>query len=149
MTDDTDAINEAMSSGDRCGEGCFSSTTTPALVYFPSGTYVISSPIFDYYNTIIAGNSNSLPVLTASSSFDGGSLIDGDPYFGEFLNWPATTVFWRQVRNLVLDTTDVAANREISGIHWPNCTGDKSPEYGLRVKRGRGNPAPGHLLREW
>ena len=119
VTDDTDAINEAMSSGDRCGEGCFSSTTTPALVYFPSGTYVISSPIFDYYNTIIAGNPNSLPVLKASSSFDGGYLIDGDPYFGEFLNWPATTVFWRQVRNLVLDTTDVAANREISGIHWP------------------------------
>ena len=119
VTDDTAAINEAMSSGDRCGEGCFSSTTTPAIVYFPAGTYVVSSPIFDYYNTIIMGNPNSLPVLKGSSSFEGGYLIDGDPYFGEFLNWPATTVFWRQIRNLVLDTTDIAADKEVSGIHWP------------------------------
>jgi glucan 1,3-beta-glucosidase len=80
ITDDTDAINEAMSSGDRCEQGCFSSTTTPAIIYFPAGSYVISSPIFNYYNTIIVGNPNSLPVLKASASFDGGSLIDGDPY---------------------------------------------------------------------
>ncbi|KAL3442228.1 pectate lyase superfamily protein-domain-containing protein [Aspergillus insuetus] len=119
VTDDTDAINEAMSSGDRCGQGCFSSTTTPAIIYFPAGSYVISSPIFDYYNTIIVGNPNSLPVLKASASFDGGSLIDGDPYFGEGLNWPATTVFWRQIRNFVIDTRDVAPNKGISGIHWP------------------------------
>ncbi|KAL2784836.1 pectate lyase superfamily protein-domain-containing protein [Aspergillus keveii] len=119
VTDDTDAINEAMSSGDRCGQGCFSSTTTPAIIYFPAGSYVISSPIFDYYNTIIVGNPNSLPILKASASFDGGYIIDGDPYFGEGLNWPATTVFWRQIRNLVLDTRDVPANKGISGIHWP------------------------------
>ncbi|KAL2836422.1 pectate lyase superfamily protein-domain-containing protein [Aspergillus pseudoustus] len=119
ITDDTAAINEAMSSGGRCGQGCFSSTTTPAVVYFPAGTYRISAPIFDYYNTIITGNPNALPVLKASSDFEGGYLIDGDPYFGPGLNWPATTVFWRQVRNLILDTTDVAATSQISGIHWP------------------------------
>ncbi|KAL3433451.1 pectate lyase superfamily protein-domain-containing protein [Aspergillus tetrazonus] len=118
-TDDTDAINEAISSGGRCGEGCFSSTTTPAIVYFPAGTYVISAPIFDYYNTIITGNPNALPVLKASAGFEGGYLIDGNPYFGPTLNWPATTVFWRQLRNLILDTTDVAAGTQISGIHWP------------------------------
>ncbi|KAK9600183.1 hypothetical protein V6Z92_000273 [Aspergillus fumigatus] len=119
ITDDTAAINEAISSGERCGQGCFSSTTTPAIVYFPAGTYVISKPIFDYYNTIITGNPNALPVIKACADFDGGYLIDGDPYFGPELNWPATTVFWRQVRNLVLDTTDVAARKQISGIHWP------------------------------
>ncbi|KAL4758540.1 glycoside hydrolase family 55 protein [Aspergillus foveolatus] len=119
ITDDTDAINEAISSGGRCGEGCFSSTTTPAIVYFPAGTYVISAPIFDYYNTIITGNPNALPVLKASAGFESGYLIDGNPYFGPTLNWPATTVFWRQLRNLVLDTTDVAAGTQISGIHWP------------------------------
>ncbi|KAL4744844.1 pectate lyase superfamily protein-domain-containing protein [Aspergillus terricola var. indicus] len=110
---------KAISSGERCGEGCFSSTTTPAVVYFPAGTYVISAPIFDYYNTIITGNPSALPVLKASAGFEGGYLIDGNPYFGPALNWPATTVFWRQVRNLVLDTTDVAAGTQISGIHWP------------------------------
>lgn len=31
-TDDTAAINAAITSGSRCGQGCDSSTTTPALV---------------------------------------------------------------------------------------------------------------------
>lgn len=40
VTDDTAAINEAITSGDRCGfDGtCWGgSTTTPATVYFPNG----------------------------------------------------------------------------------------------------------------
>ncbi|KAF8310410.1 hypothetical protein DL93DRAFT_2099469 [Clavulina sp. PMI_390] len=36
VTDDTAAINSAISSGSRCGTGCASSTLTPALVFFPS-----------------------------------------------------------------------------------------------------------------
>ena len=32
-TDDTAAIQDAISSGGRCGQGCSSSTTTPAVVY--------------------------------------------------------------------------------------------------------------------
>lgn len=40
VTDDTTAINEAITSGDRCGfDGTCrgGSTTTPATVYFPNG----------------------------------------------------------------------------------------------------------------
>lgn len=43
VTDDTEAINAAISDGGRCefyGE-CHGATTTPALVYFPAG-YVLS-----------------------------------------------------------------------------------------------------------
>lgn len=41
VTDDTAAINAAITAGNRCGGGsCASSTTTPAVVYFPSGTYL-------------------------------------------------------------------------------------------------------------
>lgn len=38
VTDDTNAINAAITAGTRCGypTGCQSSTLTPALVYFPS-----------------------------------------------------------------------------------------------------------------
>jgi glucan 1,3-beta-glucosidase len=51
-TDDTAAIQRAITDGNRCTPGfCESSTTTPALVYFPSGTYVISASIIDYYYT--------------------------------------------------------------------------------------------------
>jgi len=50
VTDDTDSINQAISSGSRCGQGtCGSSTITPAVVYFPAGTYVMSAPIIAYY----------------------------------------------------------------------------------------------------
>lgn len=38
VTDDTAAINYAISFGGRCGPGvCNSSTVSPATVYFPSG----------------------------------------------------------------------------------------------------------------
>jgi glucan 1,3-beta-glucosidase len=52
QTDDTAAIQRAITEGNRCTPGfCESTTTTPAIVYFPGGTYVISSSIIDYYYT--------------------------------------------------------------------------------------------------
>lgn len=52
ITDDTAAIQRAITEGNRCTPGfCESTTTTPALVYFPGGTYVISTSIIDYYYT--------------------------------------------------------------------------------------------------
>lgn len=123
-TDDTAAINLAISTGNRCAPGtCASSTTTPATVYFPPGTYVISSSIIDYYYTNIIGNPNCLPVIQASSNFTAppGStgLIDGDPRINGDLAYGATNVFFRQIRNLVLDMTQVPANESVTGIHWP------------------------------
>ncbi len=55
-TDDTEAINRAMKDQGRCGENCGASTIKPAIVYFPSGTYLVSSPIITYYNTQMVGN---------------------------------------------------------------------------------------------
>lgn len=39
VTDDTVAINAAITAGNRCGgiSGCAGSTTTPAVIYFPTG----------------------------------------------------------------------------------------------------------------
>ncbi|KAJ5773672.1 hypothetical protein N7457_008568 [Penicillium paradoxum] len=119
VTDDTAAINEAISSGDRCGRDCGSDTTTPALVYFPAGTYMISYPIFDYYYTQIIGDPTNMPVIQATAGFEGGYLIDADPYFTADLNWPSTVVFFRQIRNLVLDLRKIPADNAVSGIHWP------------------------------
>ena len=52
VTDDTAAIQRAVTEGNRCGpSACESSTNTPATVYFPEGTYLISSSIIDYYYT--------------------------------------------------------------------------------------------------
>jgi hypothetical protein len=123
VSDDTLAINAAISSGGRCGPatcGPGTDTTTPALIYFPPGTYLISAPIVDYYYTQIIGNPNCIPIIKASADFNGSYVIDGDQYqpSGD-LGWGATNVFWRQIRNFVLDTTSVAAESGIAGIHWP------------------------------
>ncbi|KAH0563080.1 hypothetical protein GP486_002348 [Trichoglossum hirsutum] len=120
ITDDTAAINEAISSGGRCGPGCASSSTTPAIVYFPSGTYKISSSIIDFYYTQLIGNPNCPPVIKATPDLKGFGLIDGDQYQpGGSLAWGSTNVFWRQIRNFVLDMTAIPPSTRATGLHWP------------------------------
>jgi glucan 1,3-beta-glucosidase len=120
-TDDTTAINKAISTGGRCEPGkCNSTTLTPAIVYFPAGTYKISSSIIDYYYTQLISNANNLTVLQATSGFKGFGLIDGDPYAeGGSLGFKSTNVFYRQIRNFVFDMRNVSAKDTITGIHWP------------------------------
>jgi glucan 1,3-beta-glucosidase len=89
------------------------------VVYFPAGTYKISSSLVLYYYTQLIGNPNNPPVLQATSTFSGFGLIDGDKYYSPNLNWGATNVFYRQVRNFVLDMTNVPSGASVTGIHWP------------------------------
>lgn len=37
----------------------------------------------------------------------------------DVLQFGATNVFWRQIRNFVIDTTSVPASQAIAGVHWP------------------------------
>lgn len=122
MTDDTTAINNAISSGGRCAPGaCASTTVTPAVVYFPPGVYMINGSIIDYYYTQLIGNPNCLPTIRAFATFAGGlGLIDGDQYqAGGALGFGATNVFWRQIRNFIIDMTLIPATSSVTGIHWP------------------------------
>jgi polygalacturonase len=75
-TDDTEAINQAISEGGRCGLNCDSSTVTPALVYFPPGIYVVSKPIIQYYYTQFVGDAVSVPTIKAAAGFKGMAVID-------------------------------------------------------------------------
>ncbi|ORY13862.1 pectate lyase superfamily protein-domain-containing protein [Clohesyomyces aquaticus] len=120
-TDDTAAINKAISDGNRCGQGCDSSTTTPAIVYFPPGTYVVSEPLLQYYYTQMIGDAQQMPTLKASPSFLGMGLIDADPYIpgGNGANWFTNqNNFYRQIRNFNIDVSAVPAGTGVSGIHW-------------------------------
>jgi glucan 1,3-beta-glucosidase len=121
VTDDTAAINAAISAGGRFGPSSReTSTTTPAIVYFPAGTYLISSPIIDYYFTQLIGNPNSIPVIKATPGFSGLGLIDGDQYQSDGnQGWGSTNVFFRQIRNFKLDLTSIPASSAATGIHWP------------------------------
>ncbi|KAK6519188.1 hypothetical protein TWF281_003877 [Arthrobotrys megalospora] len=125
-TDDTAAINLAISSGDRCGANCGSSTVKPALVYFPSGTYLVSKSIIGYYNTQLVGNPNSLPIIRAASSFIGLGVISSNVYIeGQSgAEWYINqNNFMRQVRNFIIDmraVPNVMSGQTIrpAGIHW-------------------------------
>lgn len=79
-TDDTAAINSAITDGNRCGLGCDSSTVTPAIVYFPPGTYLVSAPIIQSYYSQFIGDAVTIPTIKASASFTGIAVIDSDPY---------------------------------------------------------------------
>ena len=115
-TDDTDAINQAISQGNRCGKGCDSSTVVPALVYFPPGTYVVSKPIIQYYYTQLVGDAVTPPTLKSTAGFQGMAVIDSDPYNDDGSNWYVNqNNFFRQIRNFEIDVTATAAG---TGIHW-------------------------------
>ncbi|KAJ6259223.1 Glucan 1,3-beta-glucosidase [Drechslerella dactyloides] len=117
IADDTNAINLAISSGSRCGEGCDSSTISPALVYFPPGRYRVSAPIVAMYYTQLVGNPLDKPVLLAAKSFKGMAVIDTDPYgpYGE--NWYINqNNFFRGIRNFVIDLTEMDPAEGV-GIH--------------------------------
>ncbi|CAG8892931.1 unnamed protein product [Penicillium egyptiacum] len=133
VTDDTAAINSAISDGGRFGPSSRqSSTTTPAIVYFPAGTYLISSSIIDYYFTQLIGNPNSIPVIKATADFTGLGLIDGDQYQSDGnQGWISTNVFFRQIRNIKLDLTAIPASSGATGIHWP--TGQASSIQNVQI----------------
>ncbi|KII89977.1 glycoside hydrolase family 55 protein [Plicaturopsis crispa FD-325 SS-3] len=122
VTDDTAAINSAISSGTRCGDGnCDSSTVTPAVVYFPKGTYLVSKPLIAYYYTQMIGDAKTPPTLRASPNFVGIAVIDADPYIdgGYGAQWYANqNNFFRSVRNLVIDLTRMPSASSATGLHW-------------------------------
>lgn len=74
-----------------------------------------------YYYTQLIGDPTNLPILKASANFPELSLgvIDANPYVESgSLRFGATNTFFRQIRNFVIDTTDVPG--AALGLHWPS-----------------------------
>ncbi|KAF5330865.1 hypothetical protein D9619_005867 [Psilocybe cf. subviscida] len=122
VTDDTAAINAAITAGNRCGQGCPSSTISPAVVFFPKGTYVVSSSIVVLYYTQLIGDAREPPTLLATSGFNSIAVIDADPYIpggngAQF--YVNQNNFFRSVRNFVIDLRQVPATvSQGTGFHW-------------------------------
>lgn len=117
--DDTAAINAAVTAGGgRCGLDCKSSTNTPALIFFPPGTYMVSAPIMGYYYTHIVGDLKDIPTIKATANFQGSAVIDANPYGSNGYNWfQNQNNFFRQIRNLKIDIRSQPMNTG-TGIHW-------------------------------
>jgi hypothetical protein len=95
--------NLFTSDGGRCYTGCGPGTVAPAkslkpaLIYFPSGIYRITSTINMYIYTQLVGNPLAMPVIKADSSFTDPYLLNGFP---APVNSPIVTtiVFYMQLR---------------------------------------------------
>jgi hypothetical protein len=126
LQDDTKAITAAMTNGTRCGKGCNGSTTKNAIVYFPPGKYLISSTIAMPFGTQVIGDANDRPELLASKSFIGLGVLSTDEYTGggtgtdglDQETYVNTANFYRQIRNVIIDITQVTAGTNITCVHY-------------------------------
>ncbi|KAJ2993621.1 hypothetical protein NUW58_g1786 [Xylaria curta] len=149
-TDDTAAIQRAISDGNRCAPGaCASSSSTNAVVYFPGGTYLVSSSIVSYYATHLIGNPNDVPILKATAVFNGFGVIDGAQYqAGGVLPYGATNIFWRQVNNFIIDLTAIPAENAATGIHWPTSQATSLKNIVFRMSSNAGTQHQGIFIEE-
>ncbi|KAG8900468.1 hypothetical protein FRC00_012760 [Tulasnella sp. 408] len=121
VTDDTAAINAAIADQNRCGLGCASSTKSPGIIFFPSGTYLVTAPIIPFYLTQLVGDAKNKPTLLAAASFSGMAVIDADPYIpggGGAQYWGNTNNFFKSIRHFKIDITRMPTNIAATGIHW-------------------------------
>ncbi|KAJ6070768.1 CAZyme family GH55 [Penicillium canescens] len=144
VTDDTAAINEAISDGGRCGADCGSSTITPALVFFPPGTYLVSSPIIQYYNTQFLGDPGNYPTILAAASFVGLGVITSDVYVGDQEQWYLNkNNFLRNVRNFKMDITRTDPGAYVCAIHWQVAQGTTLENIEFYMSQADGNTQQG------
>ncbi|GIJ92325.1 hypothetical protein Asppvi_011306 [Aspergillus pseudoviridinutans] len=98
--DSTAAIQRAINDGKRCGAACNGATTKNAIVYFPPGTYLVSSSISIYFGTQIIGDAINLPTIRAASSFVGLGVLS------------------TQIRNLKIDITASNPGAYVAALHY-------------------------------
>ncbi len=99
-----------------------------AIVFFPPGTYMVSSPIIQYYFTQFIGDPTNKPTIKGLPTFKGIALIDTDVYFpgGNGTEWYINqNQFFRSIRNFVVDLTAMPNSNTLGdqeyvpcGIHW-------------------------------
>lgn len=114
-------------------------------------TYLISDSIVDLYYTQIIGDPTNRPVIKTSASFNNQSfaLIDSNPYlFSGTLSYNSTNVFFRQIRNIVLDTTALPPQFPAIGIHWPSSQATSISSCEFRLSTIPGNRHTGLFIEE-
>ncbi|KAK4102737.1 glycoside hydrolase family 55 protein [Parathielavia hyrcaniae] len=126
ITDDTAAIKKAMTDGTRCGEKCNGSTTKNAIVYFPPGTYLISTTIPLPFGTQVIGDAINRPLLKAAPGFVGLGVLSTNEYTGNGTGidgldqqyYVNTANFYRQLRNIRIDVRDTDPLEKIACLHY-------------------------------
>ena len=104
---------DGSSSGFNRSKNQLGTTGQPAVVYFPAGTYSISSPLQLYVGTVLMGNALNPPTIKASSSFNGDTMI-----YGKDPNHDSTINFYIGIKNLIIDSTAVDKSKVLKLLDW-------------------------------
>jgi glucan 1,3-beta-glucosidase len=88
-----------------------------------------------------------MPTIKASSSFTGSWVIDGDPYNAAGnREWIATNIFWRQIRNIIFDVTEIPAGQGITVLHWPTSQATSLQNVVVNMSEDPGTTQVGMLI---
>lgn len=64
------------------------------------------------------------------------------------LGWGSTNVFWRQIRNFVIDMTAAPATLLVAGIHWPTGQASSLQNIVFQMSTATGNQHQGLFIEE-
>jgi hypothetical protein len=64
------------------------------------------------------------------------------------LGWGATNVFWRQVRNLIIDMTAAPPTLLVAGIHWPTGQATSLQNIVFKMSTANGTQHQGLFIEE-
>ncbi|KAK2759213.1 hypothetical protein CKAH01_16720 [Colletotrichum kahawae] len=139
----------AVRDGNRCGKECGSSSTLQAVVYFPSGTYLVSSSIVQYYLTQFIGDATDPPTIKASPAFVGLGVISTNVYDeadGGKTWYVVQSNFFRQVRNFVMDISEAPRDQNVAAIHWQVGQATSLENIKFRMSTSPGNNQQGIFM---
>lgn len=88
-------------------------TGQPAIVYLPSGTYLMSKSIQLFVGTVLMGNPLNPPILQATADFPDDHIV-----YGKDPNHDGTVNFYIAVKNLVIDSTKINPATSITLLDW-------------------------------
>lgn len=92
-----------------------------------------------------------MPVIKGSANFttsQGMSLIEANRYGPNGLSYKPVNVFFRQIRNLILDTTGMSPNTSAIGIHWPSSQATTIQNVVFHLSEAPGNQHTGIFMEE-
>jgi glucan 1,3-beta-glucosidase len=116
VTDDTAAILAALTSGRQP----IFTTATPAAVYFPPGTYIVSASLPVYFYTFLSGSPCAPSIVKqADGKGFGGYLFDADAGQGEWGDDDDS--FYRGISHLTILAG--TGNPGATGLHWAQSQG--------------------------
>ena len=105
---------------------------------------MINSSTIDYYYTRIIGNPKSLPILRPTPEQVGLGVIDGNQYLaGGVLGFPPTNLFFRQIGNVIIDSTAVPPSLQVRDIQWPTSQATSLQNIVFKMSDAPGTPHEG------